>query len=476
MKNPYRKTKIIFTVGPATQSEEMLGKLIHAGVDICRINMAHADHAWTREIIQRVRKVCNNVGRQIAIMMDVKGPEIRTGDVPETFELEKGETIDFTYGKGLGGLGEDGIRRVDINYPGFSKDINVGDTVLVDSGLIRLLVLEIVHNKHVRCEVLIPGPMGNRRHINLPGVRVNLPALTKKDEGDVNVGIAEGIEFFALSFVREPGDLDIFHRYLSDHGSTAKVIAKIEDQQAIRNLEDIIKASDGLMVARGDLGVECPFEDLPIIQSRAINTCIQNTTPVIVATHMLESMIDSPIPTRAEVTDIANAIREQADCVMLSGETTVGKYPVECVETINRIADRMEAEDGPVLRQDLVLKLPKSKMLRSAAYLASELDDSAIVVFTRRGLLAQKLSSLRAQVPVYAFTDSKEVFGQLLIMRGIEPFFMEFDHKDPERTIQNAFEALKNRNWAKLGAQMVVITNVLAGERIIDTIQLREVE
>jgi pyruvate kinase len=191
---------------------------------------------------------------------------------------------------------------------------------------------------------------------------------------------------------------------------------------------------------------------------------------------MLESMIDSPIPTRAEVTDIANAIREQADCVMLSGETTVGKYPVECVETINRIADRMEAEDGPVLRQDLVLKLPKSKMLRSAAYLASELDDSAIVVFTRRGLLAQKLSSLRAQVPVYAFTDSKEVFGQLLIMRGIEPFFMEFDHKDPERTIQNAFEALKNRNWAKLGAQMVVITNVLAGERIIDTIQLREVE
>jgi pyruvate kinase len=475
MKNTYRKTKIIFTIGPATQDEATLERLIHTGVDICRINMAHADHAWTREIIQRVRAVCDRVGRKIAIMMDVKGPEIRTGDVPETFELEKGETFDFTFGEGIGGVGEDGIRRVDVNYPGFSKDIKVGDTVLVDSGLMRLLVLEI-ENQRVRCEVIIPGPLGNRRHINLPGVRVNLPALTKKDQGDVDVGIDEGIEFFALSFVREPNDLDIFHRYLSDKGSHARVIAKIEDQQAIRNLEDIIKASDGLMVARGDLGVECPFEDLPLIQSRAINTCIQNIKPVIVATHMLESMIDSPIPTRAEVTDIANAIREEADCVMLSGETTIGKYPVECVETINRIANRMEAADGPVLREDLELRLPKSKMLRSAAYLASELDDAGIVVFTRRGRLAQKLSSLRAKVPVYAFTDNPDVFAQLLIMRGIEPFFLEFDNNDPERTIQNAFEMLKARSWAKAGASMVVITNVIAGKKIVDTIQLREVD
>ena len=476
MKNPYRKTKIIFTVGPATQDEATLERLIHAGVDICRINMAHADHAWTREIIRRVRTVCKRVGRHIAIMMDVKGPEIRTGDVPETFELEKGEIIDFTFGQGIGSLGEDGVRRVDLNYPGFSKDIKVSDTVLVDSGLIRLLVLEIKEDQYVRCEVIIPGPLGNRRHINLPGVRVNLPALTKKDEGDVDVGVEEGVEFFALSFVREPDDLDIFHRYLSDQGSPAKVIAKIEDQQAIRNLEDIIKASDGLMIARGDLGVECPFEDLPIIQSRAISACIQNTTPVIVATHMLESMIDSPIPTRAEVTDIANAIREEADCVMLSGETTIGKYPVECVETINRIAKRMESEDGPVLREDLVLKLPKSKMLRSSVSLASELEDAGIVVFTRRGLLAQKLSSLRPNVPVYAFTDNNDVFSQLLIMRGIEPFFMEFDSTNPERTIQNAFKALEARNWVKKGASMVVITNVIAGEKIIDTIQLREVE
>ncbi len=469
-----QKTKIIFTVGPATQDEETLERLILAGVDICRINMAHADHEWSREIIQRIRRVCDRVGRHIAILMDVKGPEIRTGDVPETFHLEKDEIFDFTFGKGPGSTGDDGIRRVDVNYPGFSQDIELGDTVLVDSGLIRLKVLEI-NGQHVRCRVLIPGPMGNRRHINLPGVRVKLPALTKKDQGDVDVGIEKEIDFFALSFVREAKDLEEFHEYLEDHGSKAKIIAKIEDQQAISNLEDIVKASDGLMVARGDLGIECPFEDLPIIQSNAIRCCIRNTKPVIVATHMLESMIESPLPTRAEVTDITNAIREQADCVMLSGETTVGKYPVECVETINRIAKRIEAEEqDEVLRKDIPLRLPRSMMLRSAAYLAADLN-GALLVFTRRGIFAQKLSSLRPIVPIYAFTDNTVLFKQLLIMRGVEPFFMEFDH-DHETTIQRAFQRLKRRDWSQEGDPMVVITKMYAGQKLIDSTQIREIE
>jgi pyruvate kinase len=406
-------------------------------------------------------------------MMDVKGPEIRTGDVPETFDLKQDEIFEFTSAEGMGGVTEEGIRRVDVNYPGFSKDINEGDTILVDSGLIRLRVLRI-EGTRVRCQVLIPGPMGNRRHINLPGIRVNLPALTKKDQGDVDVGIAEGIEFFALSFVREPKDLEEFHAYLKGHGSDAKIIAKIEDQQAITNLDGIIKASDGLMVARGDLGIECPFEDLPIIQTRAVNSCIQGTKPVIVATHMLESMIESPIPTRAEVTDIANAIREQADCVMLSGETTVGKYPVECVETIQRIAKRIEEEDKQVQRKDLILHLPRSKMLRSAAYLASDLEGS-LVVFTRRGIFAQKLSSLRPNVPIYAFTDNPVLFKQLLIMRGVEPFLMEFDH-DHETTIQNAFSHLKNQSWSKEGDPIVVITKMYAGEKLIDSTQIRAID
>ncbi|MFO8027307.1 MAG: pyruvate kinase [Opitutales bacterium] len=476
MEHTHQKTKIIFTIGPATEDEATLERLILAGVDICRINMAHADHTWSRKIIRRVRCVCDRVGRQIAILMDVKGPEIRTGDVPETFVLEAGEQFDFTYGNGPGGIGEDGIRRVDVNYPSFANDVSVGETVLVDSGLIRLEVLEI-EGQRVRCKVLIPGPMGNRRHINLPGVRVNLPALTKKDQGDVDVGIDEGIDFFALSFVREAKDLEEFHSYLKDHDSKAKIIAKVEDQQAISNLEDIIKASDGLMVARGDLGIECPFEDLPIIQTNAINCCIRNTKPVIIATHMLESMIESPLPTRAEVTDIANAIREQADCVMLSGETTIGKYPVECVETIQRIARRIEAEEATdVIRKDIPLSLPRSLMLRSAAYLAADMK-GALMVFTRRGIFAQKLSSLRCSVPVYAFTDNSVLFKQLLIMRGVEPFFMAFDHEH-EITIQRGFERLKQQEWCQIGDPMVVITKMYAGQerKLIDSTQIRAIE
>lgn len=474
MERIHQKTKIIFTIGPATEDEETLEKLILAGVDICRINMAHADHTWSREIIRRVRKVCDRVGRQIAILMDVKGPEIRTGDVPETFKLNEGELFDFTFGEGIGSTNEDGIRRVDVNYPGFANNMSVGDTVLVDSGLIRLEVLEI-EAQRVRCRVLIPGPMGNRRHINLPGIRVDLPALTKKDQGDVDVGIKEGIDFFALSFVRESKDLDEFHTYLEDHGSSAKIIAKIEDQQAISNLESIVKASDGLMIARGDLGIECPFEDLPIIQTEAINCCVRNSKPVIVATHMLESMIESPLPTRAEVTDIANAIREQADCVMLSGETTIGKYPVECVDTIQRIAHRIESQEGfDVIRKDIPLHLPRSMMLRSAAYLAADLK-GALMVFTRRGIFAQKLSALRCSVPIYAFTDNPVLFKQLLIMRGVEPFLMDFNH-DHETTIQSGFERLTQQGWCQTGDPMVVITKMYAGEKLIDSTQIREID
>ncbi len=474
MDTAYRKTKIIFTVGPATMEEEILERLINKGVDICRINMAHTDHVWTREIVRRVRKVCQKTGRHIAILMDVKGPEIRTGEVPEIFELKKDEIFDFTCDMGLGSIGEDGIRRVDVNYPGLMQDIHIGDTILVDSGLIQLKVLDIEKTR-VRTKVMIPGPLGNHRHINLPSVRVNLPALTKKDEGDIDIGIEENIDFFALSFVREASDLSLLSKYLEERGSKAKIIAKIEDQEAISNLESIIKASDGLMIARGDLGIECPFEDLPSIQSDAVAKCIQNTKPVIVATHMLESMIDSPIPTRAEVTDIANAIREQADCVMLSGETAVGKYPVECIEAINRIAHRVEFEQKRILYDDPELKLPRSMMLKAAAALSEEMNARAIIVFTRRGIFSQKLSSLRPMVPIYAFTDNEILFKQMLIMRGIEPFFIKFDH-DHETTIQSAFSMLKELKWCQKGNPIVVVTKLYAGKKLIDSMQIREID
>ena len=475
MNKTTQKTKIIFTIGPATESEKKLKELIQEGVDICRINMAHADHAWTRKIVSRIRSVCNEIGRHIAIMMDVKGPEVRTGDLPDTFNLKENEIFYFTYGKGIGGETTDGHRRVDVNYPNFYNDISVGNTVLVDSGLIRLEVLEI-DGSNVKCKVIVPGPLGNRRHINLPGVRVKLPSLTKKDQSDVDVGIDLDLEFFALSFVREPKDINFLKNYINEKSSKAKVIAKIEDQQAITNLEDIIKVSDGLMVARGDLGVECSYEELPTIQSKAIKKCIEETKPVIVATHMLESMIEAPIPTRAEVTDVANAVREQADCIMLSGETTIGKYPVECVKTMKRIAKKIESEENfnhEPLRNDIVLTIPKSKMLRSASQLAIELS-AAILVFTRNGIFPLKVASLRPQTQIFAFTDQPLLFKQLLLLRGIEPFFMDFV-SDHEATIQKAFNTLKEKGWSSKGDPIVVVTKIYAGNELIDTTQIRTI-
>ena len=472
-KVPYRHTKIIFTIGPATNNAEMLAQLLRKGVDVCRLNMAHADHEWTRKAIETVRQVGAEVGRKIALMMDVKGPEIRTGPLDTPFQLERDETFDFFLNREAEPVSE-GIRGIRINYPSLGDDIAVGDTILVDSGLMRLRVLEITPDR-VRCSVRIGGELGSRRHINLPGVHVRLPALTAKDREDIDIGIKYGVDFYALSFVRSPDDLDILRRYLSDRGSKAHIIAKIEDQSAIFNLEEIIRASDGLMVARGDLGIEIPYETLPLVQRRAVKTCQKMGKPVIVATHMLESMILNPVPTRAEVTDIANAVFEQADCVMLSGETTIGKYPAECVEVMNRIIFSIEAQAERKINTDLPLKTPKDLMLRSAILLSDEITNCGITVFTRSGYLARMLSALRSKrSPIYAFTDVEEVFQNLLLYWGVEPFLITF-YDDPEQTIQDAFARLKGRGWVSSRDNMVLISNILVGSKVVDTIQYRSV-
>ncbi|MDX2109291.1 MAG: pyruvate kinase [Verrucomicrobiota bacterium] len=473
--NLYRHTKIIITLGPATLDEAVFRKLLLLGLDIVRLNMAHASKEWTEMATEMVRRVSKSVGRDVAILMDIKGPEVRTGDVSDTLQLEEGEVFDFYVStEAQARNAGNGIRSTTVNYPGLMNDVKVGDTMLVDSGLIRMQVQDVTPER-LRCGVLIPGPLGKRRHINLPGVKVNLPSLTEKDKRDVLTGIACGVDFYALSFVREGSDLDLLRRFMSDNGSQAPIIAKIEDQSAVTNLSEIIRAADGLMVARGDLGIEVPFEKLPIIQRRIVNACIAAGKPVIVATHMLESMITQPMPTRAEITDVANAVFEQADCVMLSAETTVGKYPVECVEVLNRIIGECEQAYDTYI-SPFKPKTPKGKLLSAAATLATELQDAAIVVFTRQGTLARSLSALRPwHVPIYAFTDVKGTFSELLITWGVEPFLMEFSD-EPEKTVQDAIAYLKRRNWVKQGTPLVFITNVLAGELKVDTVQLRWVE
>jgi pyruvate kinase len=471
-KDAYRLTKIIFTLGPSSSDEAMLEQLIAAGVDVCRLNMAHADHAWTRSMIGRIRGVCGRTGRHIAIMMDIKGPEIRTGDLPEPLDLIKGGLIDLLPEPGTA-MGR--VPAVSVNYPGFGRDVEVGSQVLLDSGLIRLEVVE-TSPARVRCRVVVPARLTSRRHINLPGIRVRLPALTAKDRADIAVGVEEKIDFFALSFVREADDIDILRRTLSDLKCDAQIIAKIEDQSGLANLDEIVVAADGIMVARGDLGIEVPMEDLPLIQKRAVETCIRHRKPVIVATHLLESMITSPVPTRAEVSDIASAVWSTADAIMLSGETTTGRYPLECVQFMKRVANRIEQSAAKGYNVSLPLKSHKDRLLRSTVLLASEIGEAGIVVFTRNGSLPHTLSALRAwRCPIYAFTDDPKVFRRLLLLWGVEPFLMEFS-AEPEKTIRDAFAYLLRRSWVATGDWIVVVTNVLAGEKVVDTIQMRPVE
>jgi pyruvate kinase len=474
----FRRTKIIFTLGPATESEEMIEKLLRAGADIVRLNMAHAKHDWTRTVIRRIRAVSERVGRDVAVMMDIKGPEIRTGDLEAPIELKAGEIFDFTVRPGFAGEGGDGaeeVRSVGVNYQDLSKDIKVGDTVLVDNGLLRLEVLE-KNDARIRCRVLIPGELKSRRHINLPGVKVNLPSFTEKDRADSTVGLEEGIDFLALSFVREAKDIELLRAFLAEKKSKVRIIAKIEDQSAISHLNEIVAACDSLMVARGDLGIECAFEELPLIQRRAVQACLAQGRPVIVATHMLESMIAQPVPTRAEITDVANAVFESADCVMLSGETTVGKYPLECVQMLDKIACRIETAEEMGDRAPAVFTGERMKVLHSAVVLANEIPRSKLITFTRHGFMAHGLAALRpVHAPIFAFTPSAQLFRQLRLLRAVEPFLMPLAAV-PDATIENAIALLRRAGRLAAGDKVVIATDILAQDRLVNSVQLRTIQ
>lgn len=471
---PFRRTKIIATIGPATESEEMLRKIITAGADILRINMAHGSHDWVRTIVARIRKVSADIGREVAVMMDIKGPEIRTGDLVEKVELKTGDRVDFVAVPD-GSAPQPGVLSVSVNYPGIVNDVHKGDTVLVDSGLIRLEVIEN-DGKRLRCKVVIGGPLGNRRHINLPGVRVNLPSLTEKDRADTLVGIEVGVDFFAQSFVRRREDVQELRQFLTKNNSRARVMAKIEDQEAISNLEEIAEACDSMMVARGDLGIENPAEELPILQRRAVMACIAIGRPVVIATHLLETMIEKPVPTRAEVTDIANAVFEEADAIMLSGETTTGKYPVECVEMFDRIARRMETIPTAGFEVGARVASDKIKLMRAAILVAEDLPAAGIVVFTRHGSTARGVAALRPRhVPVFAITDTVHMQRQLQILRAVEPFCFDLG-SNPAETVPKALAMLRDSGRVSRGDKLVIVSDILIEGQRIDSVQLRIVE
>lgn len=465
MKN--RRTKIICTIGPATNSFEKLEALYHAGMNLVRLNMSHADHEGAARIINWIKTLNRKVAFPVPILLDTQGPEIRTGEMNEPMDLKPGEVVTVTV------LGDEDVETtsIHVNYQELADVLQVGNRMTVDNGLMNFEVLEKQGGKLV-CKVIDGGTLGSRRHVNLPGIRVNLPAITAKDRRDIEFGMQHEIDFIALSFVRAASDVHELRELLATRGQNMKIIAKIEDQEGVSNIHDIVAAADGVMVARGDLGIETNIADLPNVQRRIVHASALRGKRSIVATHLLESMIENPIPTRAEVTDVANAIYEGVDAVMLSGETSVGKYPERCVRQLHDIALRAELWPGLGYERELIADTDKQHIAVNAVALAEDLNAVGIVVITRRGVTADLVTSARPQkVPVFAFTNHSQTRRRLALNRAVYSYRIEFS-KEPEKTLQRALTILREREEFAASDKVVVISDVLA-ERNSDAIQLR---
>ena len=461
------KTKLIVTLGPATETPEMIGKLIDGGVNVFRLNMSHAKHEWAAEMTKIVRRESEAREGHAAVLFDLTGPSIRTGDLEKAFELKEGDKVEF--------------RRADaeptipfsttVNYPGMMGDVTAGNILVVDNGAL-LMHIDRVADDRIICDVRTPGSMGSRRHINLPGVRLNLPALTEKDHKDLALAVECGADYIAGSFVRDAAHVRELREAMEALEGEAQIVAKIEDQEAVRNIDAIIQISDVIMVARGDLGIEVDFEDLPILQRRIVKRCHELGTRVIVATQLLESMITNPTPTRAEVTDVMNAAYEEADCLMLSGETSVGRYPERCVEALVRIASRIEPSGGHGFGQNVILRDERQKTARAAVTLADSLPDCRFVILTRRGVLANHIALMRPKTsPLYAVTPKETVCRQLSLTRGVTAFRMSFS-SNIEETVERATEVLRAQGLVRPGTPIVIVSDILSDHFAANSILL----
>lgn len=466
-----RRTKIICTVGPVTANYPMLEKLYYAGMNLVRLNMSHADHADALKIINWIRTLNRKVPYAVPIMLDTQGPEIRTGEINHPIDLQPGQVVTVS-------VRTDDVETssIHVNYRELVDVLQVGNRMTVDNGLINFEVLEKKGHQLV-CKVIDGGTLGSKRHVNLPGIRVNLPSITAKDRRDIEFGLDHDVDFIALSFVRSAEDVLELREFLEsrDKANTVKIIAKIEDQEGVENVHEIVRAADGVMVARGDLGIETDIADLPNVQRRIVHSTAKWGKRSIVATHLLESMIENPIPTRAEVTDVANAIYEGVDGIMLSGETTIGKHPARCVEQLDAIARQSEKWPGLGYESQLVADTDKQHIANNAVALAEDLNAAGIVVITRRGIMADLVTSARPQtVPIYAFTNNSKTRRRLSLNRAVLSYRMQFS-SEPEKTLQRALAILKEREGFVEDSKVIVISDVLA-ERKTDAIQLRYID
>ncbi len=464
VKKNYKNTKILATIGPATDSKEKIIELIGAGVDGVRLNFSHGGHEYYDRVFKNVNDACVATSEPIAILVDLQGPKIRVGELllPE-YELKEHDKIEITM-QDIVGTKE----KFSCSYEGLVNDAKIGDNIFIDDGLIKLLVVSI-DSDSIFCEVIEGGTLKPRKGINLPGMELSLPSLSAKDYEDLDFALTHRVDFIALSFVRKASDIIELRHYLIDKGYDKNIIAKIEKPEAVKNFDEILEVSDGIMIARGDLGVELPPQEVPVIQKSIIRKCNHMGKMVITATQMLESMIHNAVPTRAETSDVANAVWDGTDVVMLSGETSVGEYPIETVQMMQAILIETEANmylvkidrvNKPLTVEETVF----DSVGKALTDMAEQLKAEAVVSFTRRGRMAKAMSKFRPSTSIVAMSDSFEVMNVLRLIWGIIPIYFE-DVPEEQTAIKAATKILKDKKIVNEGATIIFTSGAPVDEK-----------
>ena len=457
-------TKIVATMGPASWHKDVMKDMIKAGVNVFRVNFSHGDHETHRRTIRLVKELNEEFNCKTAVLADLQGPKLRIGDVEEGAVINEGDTLTFTTNK-VSGTAE----LVYMNYKQFPQDVNNGEHILLDDGKLMCEVIETNKKDTVVTKVIQGGPLKSKKGVNLPNTKVSLPCLTKKDLEDVIVAMEEGVEWIGLSFVRDADDVNELRKIINDFGSFAKIVSKIEKPEAVVDIDKIIDATDAIMVARGDLGVEIPYSSVPMVQKMIVEKCHLKATPCIIATQMMESMIDSQSPTRAEVNDVANSVCDGADAVMLSGETSVGKFPAKVVETMANIVAHVEStfdvkpniENEPSVKNERYIT---KTICYNAAKIADQIDAAAILTMTFSGYTALKIAGHRPKTKIIVFTANRQIMNQMSLVWGVEAFFYD-KMESTDQSFKDIKAILKESGTVKEGDLIVNIASMPIEER-----------
>lgn len=472
-----KKTKIVATLGPACSSREVIKKMIDAGVNVFRVNFSHADYADVKERIDIIRGLNDEFGYNTAILADLQGPKLRVGVMKEDVVVNPGDIITFQTAEDIPGTKD----RVYMNYKEFPRDVNPGERILLDDGKLMFEALETNGTTEVVCKVIQGGPLKSKKGVNLPNTKVSLPALTKKDIKDALFAIEQEVDWIALSFVRTPADLEELQDLIAKHSAyKIPIIAKIEKPEAVENIDKIVAFCDGLMVARGDLGVEIPAHEVPLIQKKLIHRAKTARIPVIVATQMMETMITSLTPTRAEVNDVANSVMDGADAVMLSGETSVGNYPVEVIEKMTQIIEAVEDSPLIIVPQNPPHVRTKRFITKSicyhAAIMANEIKAKAISTLTNSGYTAFQISAWRPKAHILVYTSNTRILTQLSLLWGVNAFFYD-KFVSTDDTVGDVNDIAKEKEYVKKGDMLINLAAMpVADKGMVNTLRVSEIE